>query len=144
MRWKSAMRTIGPAAIVLLSAFNAISAQTPKLAPSDFVASSGEGNFVSQMVGTEVYNTRHEDLARIEDVAVGKDGHVRAFILDVGEYLGLVAHFVAVKPSALKIEPAKGDAPPQATLDATADQLRAAPEYPYTGTRKACLKILRF
>ena len=73
-----------------------------------------------------------------------KDGRVQAYILDVSEFLGAVAHFAAVKPSALTIESAKGDNPPEAHLDATGEQLRAAPEYPYTGTRKACLEILRF
>lgn len=138
------MRTIPIAAIILLALFDAGAAQGPVASTPGFLAPPEAGSFVSQMVGVEVYNSRHEDLARIEDIAVGKDGHVQAFILDVGEYLGVIAHFVAVKPSALTIEPAKGDGPPQATLDATADQLRAAPEYPYTGIRKACLKILRF
>ena len=138
------MRAIPLAAIVLLALFNAGSARGPEASPLDFLAAPEAGGYVSQMVGVEVYNSKHEDLARIEDVAVGKDGRVQAFILDVGEYLGVVAHFVAVKPSSLTIEHAKGDSPPEAHLDATADQLRAAPEYPYTGTRKACLKILRF
>jgi hypothetical protein len=73
-------------------------------AAADFIATPRTTDFVSQMVGVEVYNDQHQDLARIEDIAVGKDGHVQAFILDVGEYLGPVAHFVAVKPSALTIE----------------------------------------
>jgi len=144
MRLTSNMRMIPFTAIVLLALTPAVPASGAGAVPPDFVAPVEAGNFVSQMVGVEVYNNKHEDLARIEDVAVDKDGHVQAFILDVGEYLGLIAHFVAVKPAALRIEPASGDGPPQAYLDATADQLRAAPEYPYTGTRKACLKILRF
>ena len=138
------MRPIPLATIMLLALVEARFARGSEAPPPDFVAAPEAGGYVSQMVGVEVYNSKHEDLARIEDVVVGKNGRVQAFILDVSEYLGVFAHFVAVKPSALTIEPAKGDGPPEAHLDATADQLRAAPEYPYSGTRKACLKILRF
>jgi hypothetical protein len=124
--------------MIILALFNVVSAQSPEAPPPDFVAAPGATNFVSQMIGVEVYNDQDQDLARIEDIAVGKDGHVQAFILVVGEYLGLVAHFVAVKPAALTIEPSKGDGPLQARMDTTADQLRVAPEYQYTGIRKAC------
>jgi len=143
MKWTN-IRTIPLVTITLLVLFTAGSACGSEASPPDFVVAPEAGRYVSQMVGVEVYNSKHEDLARIEDVNVGKDGRVQAYILDVSEYLGVVAHFVAVKPSALTIEPAKGDGPPEAHLDATAEQLRAAPEYSYTGTRKACLKILRF
>ena len=143
MRWTD-IRTIPLTTVILLVLFTAGSACGSEAPPPDFVVAPEAGRYVSQMVGVEVYNGKHEDLARIEDVSVGKDGRVQAYILDVSEYLGVVAHFVAVKPSALTIDPAKGDNPPEAHLDVTADQLRAAPEYPYTGTRKACLKILRF
>jgi sporulation protein YlmC with PRC-barrel domain len=138
------MRTILLAAAIFLALFDHVSARGPETPPPNFVATPEAGNFGSQMIGLEVYNNNHQDVARIEDISVGKDGQVQAFILSVGEYLGLVAHFVAVKPSALTIEASKGDGALQAHMDATADQLRAAPEYQYTGLRKACLNILRF
>ena len=138
------MRTILLAAAVFLALFYVVSARGPEASPPDFLATPEASNFGSQMIGLEVYNNKHQDLARIEDIAVGKDGHVQAFILSVGEYLGLVARFVAVKPSAVTLEPSKGGGSLQAHMDATTDQLQAAPEYRYTGIRKACLNILRF
>ena len=96
------------------------------------------------MVGVEVYNDQDQDLARIEYIAVGKDRHVQALFSNVGEYLGLVVHFVEVKPSALTIEASKGDGTFEARMDITADKLRAAPEYRDTRIRRACLNILRF
>jgi len=138
------MRTILFAGAIFLALFDVVCARGPGGSPPDFLATPEAGHFGSQMIGLEVYNSKHQDLARIEDIAVGKDGHVQAFILSVGEYLGLVARFVAVKPSAVTIEPSKDDGPLRAYMDATVDQLQAAPEYRYTGIRKACLNILRF
>lgn len=110
----------------------------------DFIAPAATGNFGSQLIGLEVYNDKNQDIARIEDISIGKDGNVQAFVLSVGEYLGLVAHFVAVKPSAVTFELSKNDGFRQARMDATTDQLLAVPDYRYTGIRKACLNILRF
>jgi hypothetical protein len=103
--------------------FDGVSAQGPEAPPANFIATPESGNFGSQMIGLEVYNNRDQDLARIEDIAVGKDGQIQAFVLSVSEYLGLVAHFVAVKPSAMQIAPSKAGDVLQAHMDATADQL---------------------
>lgn len=138
------MRTFLLTVLVFLALFDVVSARGPEVPPLDFVTTPATGNFSSQIIGLEVYNNDNQDIARIEDISVGKDGHVEAFILSVSENLGPVAHFVAVKPSAVTFEPLKGAAPRQAHMDATADQLRTVPEYRYTGIRKACLNILRF
>jgi sporulation protein YlmC with PRC-barrel domain len=137
------MRTMLLAVAIFLALFNVVFARGPEASVPDFVAAPEAGDFASQMVGLEVYNSDDEDLARIEDITVGKNGRVQAFIISVGEYLGLISHFVAVKPSALTIEPSK-DGTLRAHMDATMDQLRSAPEYRYSGIRKACLNILRF
>ena len=137
------MRTILLAVAIFLALFNVVSARGPEASVPDFVAAPEASDFGSQMVGPEVYNNDNEDLVRIEDIAIGKNGRVQACIISVGEYLGLIAHFVAVKPSALTIEPSR-DGTLRAHMDATIDQLRSAPEYRYTGIRKACLNILPF
>ena len=138
------MRTLLLAVVIFLALFDVVSARGPNVSPPDFVATPATGNFASKMIGVEVYNNSHQDIARIEDIFIGEDGHVQALILSVGEYLGLVTHFVAVQPSAVTFEPAKVDGFGQAHMDATVDQLRTAPEYRYTGVRKACLNILHF
>lgn len=130
--------------VALLDRTSAQSAPSTPVSTPSFVTQSEPGNLTSQIVGLEVYNRKNKDIARVEDLALGKDGQVQAFILSVGEYLGLLTHFVAVKPSAVKIEFSKANNSWQARMDATADELRAAPEYKYTGTRKACLNILPF
>lgn len=137
------VRIILLASALFLALFDRVSAQTA-LPSGSFVTSLEPGSLSSQIVGLEVYNSNNRDIARIEDIALGKDGQVQAFILSVGEYLGLVARFVAVSPSAVKIEFSKSGDSWRARMDATADQLKAAPEYKYAGVRKACLNILRF
>lgn len=132
------------AAAIFLVLFDHVSAHGPDLSAAGFVAAPEAAYLGSQMIGVEVYDKDHQDVARIDDIAVGKDGRVQAFVLSVGEYLGLVAHVIAVKPTALTIEPSNGGGPLQAHIAATADQLRAAPEYQYRGIRKACLSILGY
>jgi hypothetical protein len=136
------MRPVLLAAAILLSLFEVVHAQGKNAPALDFLATPQTDRLGSQMIGLEVYDNRNQDLARIEDIAVGKDGHIQAFILSVGEDLGLVAHFVAVKPSALTFLPSEAGSQLQAHMDATTAQLQAAPEYHYTGIRKACLRIL--
>lgn len=131
-------------AAILLALFEHVSARAPQAPSTDFIATSEAGHLGSQMIGLEVYNNNDQDLARIEDISVSQDGQVQAFVLSIGEDLGLFARFVAVKPSALRIESSKGGRVFQARMDATADQLRSAPRYRYTGTKRACLNVLRF
>src|ERR1700716_1253018 len=79
---------------------------------------------VSSIVGKSVRSSADEDMGRIVDVIVNRDGHVRAAIIDFGGFLGIGTRKIAVDWRALKFWPAG-----RITLELTRNQVRVAPEY---------------
>ena len=84
----------------------------------------------SKAVGLEVYNKANQNIGTIKDVAYNGT-NVNGYILGVGGFLGMGDHYVAVRPSAIKLSYDAKDKKWHATMDANADQLKAAPEYKY-------------
>lgn len=82
----------------------------------------------SKIVGTDVYNNDDKDIGVIKDVAFSANG-VKAYILDVGGFLGIGGHYVAVRPSSIRLSYDDSAKKWNAKMDATADQLKAAPDH---------------
>lgn len=85
----------------------------------------------SKVVGLDIYNHDNKDIGTIKDIALNPNGRAAAYIVSVGGFLGMGEHYVAVNPSAVNI--AYKDSKWQASMNATADQLKSAPEFKYTG-----------
>ena len=98
-----------------------------------YVTIAGDDALSSNLVGLSVYNKANQDIGTIKDVAMGPADHAQAYILSVGGFLGMGEHYVAVSPSAVKVMYNDSDKKWHATMDATADQLKTAPEFKYTG-----------
>jgi|SRR5579863_770785 len=84
----------------------------------------------SKVVGLEVYNNANQNIGTIKDVAYNGTS-VNGYILGVGGFLGMGDHYVAVRPSAIKLSYDAKDKKWHATMDTNADQLKAAPEFKY-------------
>jgi PRC-barrel domain protein len=84
----------------------------------------------SKVVGLDVYNNANQNIGTIKDVAYNGT-NVNGYILGVGGFLGMGDHYVAVRPSAVKLSYDAKDKKWHANMDANADQLKAAPEYKY-------------
>jgi hypothetical protein len=80
------------------------------------------------ILGREVRSAADEDMGRIVDIVVDKEGKPRAAIIDFGGFLGVGSRKIAVDWTALKFSTIskKED---KVTLALTRDQVRAAPEY---------------
>ncbi|HUN96923.1 MAG TPA: PRC-barrel domain-containing protein [Bradyrhizobium sp.] len=89
----------------------------------------------SKVVGLDIYNHDNKDIGTIKDIALNPDGRAAAYIVSVGGFLGMGEHYVAVNPSAVNIT--YKDSKWQASMNATADQLKSAPEFKYTGHWKS-------
>jgi sporulation protein YlmC with PRC-barrel domain len=87
----------------------------------------------SSLVGLNVYNNDNKDIGTIKDIAMNPNGRASAYILSVGGFLGMGDHYVAVNPSAVKVTYNDSDKKWHAKMNTTADQLKAAPEFKYTG-----------
>jgi hypothetical protein len=84
----------------------------------------------SRVVGLDVYNKDHQDIGTIKDVAYN-GANVSGYILGVGGFLGMGDHYVAVRPSAVKLTYDAKDSKWHASMDANAGQLKSAPEYKF-------------
>ena len=80
------------------------------------------------ILGREVRSAAGENMGRIVDVLVDRNGQVRAAVIDFGGFLGVGSRKIAVAWNALRF-PAKDDKNQQVALELTRDQVRAAPEY---------------
>src|SRR5947209_18750289 len=82
---------------------------------------------VSTILGKSVRSSADEDMGRIVDIIVSRDGQVHAAIIDFGGFLGIGMRKIAVDWRALNFAPA--GKPGSITLDLTRNQVRLAPEY---------------
>jgi sporulation protein YlmC with PRC-barrel domain len=85
----------------------------------------------SKLVGLDVYNKDNKDIGTIKDIALNSNGRTSAYIVSVGGFLGMGEHYVAVNPEAVSVS--YKDNKWHADMNATADQLKAAPEFKYSG-----------
>ena len=80
------------------------------------------------ILGKEVRSATGENMGRIVDVVVDRNGQVRAAVIDFGGFLGVGSRKIAVDWNALTFPP-PGDKAARVTLELTRDQVKAAPEY---------------
>jgi hypothetical protein len=79
------------------------------------------------VLGKEVRSTADENMGRIVDVIVDREGQVRAAIIDFGGFLGVGSRKIAVDWNALRF-PAEGSGKP-ITVELTRENVKGAPEY---------------
>jgi PRC-barrel domain protein len=79
------------------------------------------------ILGKSVYSAASEDMGRIVDVIVKRNGEVRAAVIDFGGFLGVGSRKIAVDWSALRF-PTSGPMD-HINLELTRDQVRLAPEF---------------
>src|SRR5262249_15863348 len=82
---------------------------------------------VEGILGKNVRSTAGEDMGKIIDVIVKRDGQVRAAVIDFGGFLGVGSRKIAVDWGALSFPPS--GAVDHVVLNLTRDQVRLAPEY---------------
>jgi PRC-barrel domain len=116
------------------------SAQTPTEPPAEGSAKPPAGpprgptmtvldnRDVRGVLGKDVRSAADEDMGRIVDVIVDRDGQVKGAVIDFGGFLGVGSRKVAVAWNALRF-PANAKKPEHIALELTRDQVRAAPEF---------------
>ena len=142
------MRAILLASAAVLALSPSASAQGMKrtTTTSGIFATISEGSILtSEVVGLDVYDDSMRDVGQIIDIATNQAGQMQAYILSIGGVLGMGEHYVAVNPQAIKLSYSDADQAWHASMNATDDQLKAAPEFQYSGrlAAKACINILK-
>jgi PRC-barrel domain len=82
---------------------------------------------VSTILGKSVRSSADEDMGRIVDIIVSRDGQIHAAIIDFGGLLGIGTRKIAVDWRVLNFAPA--GKPGAIILQLTRNQVRLAPEY---------------
>ena len=111
-------------------------ASPPLSAPSvtpNFISLEATDMLSSNVVGLDVRNDQNADVGKIQDIAFDGSKTVKGYILSVGGFLGVGTHYVAVQPEAVMIKYDVNGKTWRASINATKDQLKAAPEFKYGG-----------
>lgn len=96
------------------------------VAETEFVAS---GWRTSKLLSADVRNDRDDTIGKIDDMIVTADGTLSVAIIEVGGFLGMGVHRVAIPVRQLVLSPTD----PKVVLPkATKDALKALPEFKYT------------
>jgi len=102
----------------------------PMITREGYQAAKVEELTSDKLEGATVYGPKDEDVGKINKLVMNDNGKgVKLFVLDVGGFLGIGAHQIAVTPQELDIvRNAKGD-DVRVYIDANKDTLKAQPEY---------------
>ncbi|MEX3013954.1 PRC-barrel domain-containing protein [Gymnodinialimonas hymeniacidonis] len=79
------------------------------------------------LTGARVYGSEDEDIGEIGELLLTDDGMIDRAVIDVGGFLGIGEHHVAVTMEELTILQSDGDV--RVYIDATQEALEAQPEY---------------
>ena len=101
--------------------------------PPQFVSLQQTDVLSSNVVGLDIYNQQNNDIGKIQDVAFDASKQMTGYILSVGGFLGMGTHYVAVDPNAVMVQYDAANKTWRATMNATKDQLKSAPEFKYSG-----------
>ena len=99
----------------------------------NFIQVKSDDMLTSNVVGLDIYNSQNNDIGKIQDVIFDKSDKVMGYILSVGGFLGMGTHYVAVDPGAVPITYDGANKTWRASMNATKDQLKSAPEFKYGG-----------
>ena len=120
-----------------LSAFALAGAAAAESAAPRFINLQGGDMLSSNVVGLEVYDNQKNDLGKIQDVAFDSSKAVKGYILSVGGFLGMGTRYVAVDPGSVNIQYDANAKKWRASMNATKDELKNAPEFKYQGQWEA-------
>ncbi|MBV8474678.1 MAG: PRC-barrel domain-containing protein, partial [Hyphomicrobiales bacterium] len=104
----------------------------PSAAPS-FISLDNSDMLSSNIVGLDVRNDQNASIGKIQDVAFDNSKALKGYIVSVGGFLGIGTHYVAVQPESVMIRYDANGKTWRATMNATKDQLKSAPEFKYGG-----------
>lgn len=113
-------------------------AQTTRPGPTattteTYVAAKPTDVLARSLIGLNITNPNRDTIGEIEDLLISSDGKFSGYIVSVGGFLGMGQRYVVVSPSALRVNYSENDKKWSAVMEATKDNLKAAPEFKYEG-----------
>ena len=105
------LRTVEPAAAVKLN-FYAVQASDVR---------------VSDLIGSDVYNLKNEDIGEVEDLILDNGKNLRAVVVSVGGFLGMGERHVAVDPASVVMS--RENDTTRLIVNTTKEELKNAPPF---------------
>lgn len=128
MKIFSDRRYLAALSILLLAMSPLMSrAQSVEVLKVDITAVA-QGYRVSSLLGRDVINEQNEEIGEIDDFVIGRD-RVLFVILEVGGFLGIGAHLIAMPAGAIDMETVKGKI---RIKSASRSQLQKMPQFNYS------------
>ncbi len=87
----------------------------------------------SRVVGVDIYDPSNNDIGKIQDIVFDGSNAIKGYIVSVGGFLGMDSRYVVVAPDLLKVSYDSAAKKWRANMNASKDQLKAAPEFKYEG-----------
>ena len=81
----------------------------------------------SDLMGTDVYNLKNEEVGEVEDLILDNGKTVRAMIVSVGGFLGMGERYVSLDPGSVVISRQNGGT--RIVVNTTKEELKNAPEF---------------
>jgi sporulation protein YlmC with PRC-barrel domain len=107
------------------------------LTEPQFVTLQQSDMLSSNVVGLDIYDTSNNDIGKIQDVAFDSSKTVKGYVVSVGGFLGMGSRYVIVDPGSVNVMYDNANKRWHASMNATKDQLKAAPEFKYEGAWNA-------
>ena len=124
---------LAAAAVMATASF----AQTTNPSPTaQYSSVSSDAVLSYNLIGLNVQDGANNTVGQIKDLVLEK-GQLSGYILSVGGFLGMGEHYVVVQPASIGLTWDQTDKKWKATINATKDELKAAPEFKYEGKFKA-------
>lgn len=124
-------RTIIAAAILSALATGAM-AQTKTAGNVEFGSVPADAVLTKNLLGLKLTNANNDTVGEIKDLVIA-NGALSGYILSVGGFLGMGDHYVDVTPSSVSVSYDSDKKKWVGMINATKDQLKAAPEFKYEG-----------
>lgn len=104
------------------------SPQSPAEAPEGYVAIDSAPT-ADMLIGADVHDAHGETIGQVEDVVIGSDDTVTHLVLDIGGFLGIGSHTVALEMDEAQFYHNADDESLRVHVPMTQEQLETLPEY---------------
>ena len=101
----------------------------PEVEREGYAAATPDQITTEELTGARVYGSNDEDIGEVHELLLDDSGQIQQAVLDIGGFLGLGEHQIAVTMDELKILRNQEGGQLRVYVNATKEELEAQPEY---------------
>lgn len=97
--------------------------------PDGYRPMSAEEQTADRLIGADVYGREGEEIATVDDLVIGDTGEITHAVMDVGGFVGMGTHTVAIETDDLDILWNDEDGNVRVQVTMTQEEMESLPEY---------------